>query len=30
MKDSDYVNIKSVNPLYLVINDVDGFFEEKI
>ena len=30
MKDSDYVNIKSVNPLYLVISDVDGFFEEKI
>ena len=29
MKDSDYVKIKSVNPLYLIINEVDGHFEEK-
>ena len=24
MKDSDYVKIKSVNPLYLIISEVDG------
>ena len=30
MKDSDYVNINSVNPLYLIISDVDGYFEEKM
>ena len=29
MKDSDYVKIKSVNPLYLIFNEVDGHFEEK-
>ena len=29
MKDSDYVNINRVNPLYLIISDVDGYFEEK-
>ena len=29
MKDSDYVKINSVNPLYLIINEVDGHFEEK-
>ena len=29
MKDSDYVKIKSVNPLYLIISKVDGYFEEK-
>ena len=29
MKDSDYVKIKSVNPLYFIINKVDGHFEEK-
>ena len=29
MKDSGYVKIKSVNPLYLVIYQVDGHFEEK-
>ena len=29
MKDSDYVKIKSVNPLYLIINEVDGHFKEK-
>ena len=30
MKDSDYVKIHSVNPLYLIIGDLDGSFEEKI
>ena len=29
MKDSDYVKINSVNPLYLIIDEVDGHFEEK-
>ena len=29
MKDYDYVKIKSVNPLYLIIGEVDGFIEEK-
>ena len=29
MKDSDYVKIKSVNPLYLIISEVDGHIEEK-
>ena len=29
MKDSDYVETKSVNPLYLIISNVDGHFEEK-
>ena len=29
IKDSDYVKIKSVNPLYLIISKVDGYFEEK-
>ena len=29
MKDSKYVNTHSVNPLYLIINKVDGFIEEK-
>ena len=29
MKDSDYVKIKSVNALYLIISEVDGYFEEK-
>ena len=29
MKDFDYVKIKSVNPLYLIINKVDGHFEKK-
>ena len=29
IKDSDYVKIKSVNPLYLIINEVDGHFKEK-
>ena len=30
MKDSDYVKIHNVNPLYLIIGDLDGSFEEKI
>ena len=30
MKDSDYVKIKSVNPLYLIISEVDGCFKEKM
>ena len=29
MKDSDYVNINSVNSLYVIISDVDEYFEEK-
>ena len=29
MKDYDYVKIKSVNLLYLIIGEVDGFIEEK-
>ena len=29
MKDSDYVKINSVNPLYLIIDKVDGHFEKK-
>ena len=29
MKDSDYVKINSVNPLYLIIGEVDGFIAEK-
>ena len=29
MKDSDHVKINSVNPLHLIINEVDGHFEEK-
>ena len=29
MKDYDYVKIKNVNPLYLIIGEVDGFIEEK-
>ena len=28
VKDSDYVKINSVNPLYLIINKVNGYFEE--
>ena len=28
-KDSDYVKIKSVNPLHLISSEVDGYFEEK-
>ena len=29
VKDSDYVKIKSVNPLYLIISEVDGYMKEK-
>ena len=29
MKDSDYVKSNSVNPLYLIIDKVDGYIEEK-
>ena len=29
VKDSYYVNINSVNPLYLIISEVDGYFKEK-
>ena len=29
MKDSDYVKINSVNPLYLIIVKVHGCIEEK-
>ena len=29
MKDYDYVNINSANPLYLIINEVDEHSEEK-
>ena len=28
MKDSNYVKINSVNPLYLIFNKVNRFFEE--
>ena len=29
MKDSEYVKINSVNPLYLIINEVDGYVKEE-
>ena len=29
MKDSYYVKINGVNPLYLIIHKVDGHFEKK-
>ena len=29
MKDFDYVKISSVNPLYFIVDEVDGFIEEK-
>ena len=29
VKDSDYVKINSVNPLYLLIDNVNGYIEEK-
>ena len=29
MKDFKHVNIHSVNPLYIIINEVDGSIEEK-
>ena len=28
MKDSDYIKINSINSLYLIINEVDGYLEE--
>ena len=28
MKDSDYVKINSLNPLYLIFDKVDGYIEE--
>ena len=28
MKDPDYVKINSVNPLYLIIDKLDGYIEE--
>ena len=30
MKDSDYVKINSVNPLYLILGEVDSCTEEKM
>ena len=30
VKDSDYVKIKSVNPLYLIISEVNGYIKEKM
>ena len=29
LKDSDYVKFNSVNPLYLIINEINEYFEEK-
>ena len=29
MKDPEYVKINSVNPLYLIINEADGYIKEK-
>ena len=29
IKDSDYVKINSINPLYLIINKVHGYIKEK-
>ena len=29
MKDSDYVKINNVNPLHLIIDEVNGQFEEE-
>ena len=29
MKNSDYVKINGVNPLYIIINEVDGSISEK-
>ena len=28
MKDSKYVKINNLNPLYLILNIVNGYFEE--
>ena len=30
MKNSDSVKINSVNPLYIITNEVDGSIEEKM
>ena len=30
MKDSDYVKIKSVNPLYLIISELNGHLKKKL
>ena len=30
MKDSKYVDIHSVNPLYFIVDELDGSIEEKI
>ena len=30
MRDSDYVKINSVKPLYLIIGEADGYIEEKM
>ena len=30
MKNSDYVKINSANPLYIIINDLDGSIGEKM
>ena len=29
VRDSDYIKINSVNHLYLIISEVDGYFKEK-
>ena len=29
MKDSNYAKINSVNPLYIIIGEADGYSEEK-
>ena len=29
MKDTDYVNIQSVNPLYLITDRADGYIKER-
>ena len=29
IKNSDFVKIKSVNPLYLIISEVDGYIKEE-
>ena len=28
MKDSKYIKVNSLNPLYLIIKNVNGYFEE--
>ena len=29
MKDTDYLNIQSVNPLYLITDRADGYIKER-